>query len=314
MHVRTQMVRWPKTLVVAVLVFCLFLLAQPAEAQGDGPRSQLLAPVRGNVFAPTYLDLSSNFNFAQDILIKDADISSEVGVATYIHYFAIGGRFAQLWINPIWGSVGGTIEADPRSINVPSVSGFADPYLAMRIGLVGAPALKVADFVKHRQGFQLHALLGAYVPVGDYDSRRPLNLGTNRWAVRLGAPMVVPFGKPGNMTYLEIVPSVNFYTDNKDPFGADRREQDPLFMLESHLSHDFSPKFWGSIDLRYQNGGETTTDGIPDDNRIGQLGGGLSLGYWFSHSLGLQASYGEILAKNDDSEGSMLRVRLTWVF
>lgn len=292
----------------------LLLHPAQAEAQGDGPRVQLLSPVGANVFAPAYLDLDSNFNFAQDILVNDADITSRIGVATYIRFFRIGDRFAQVWVNPIWGSVGGTVGVDGTTIHVPSVSGFADPYLAMRVGLVGAPALTPAEFVKHTQRFQLHALVGAYVPVGDYDSNRPLNLGTNRWAVRLGLPMVVPLGQPGRMTYLEINPSAVLYTTNSDPFGADRRTQDPLFIVESHLSHDFTPTFWGSVDLRYQTGGETTTDGVADDNRTGQLGGGVSLGYWFNRSLGLQASYGEIIAKNDNSHGSMVRLRLTWVF
>jgi hypothetical protein len=297
------------------LVFLgLVLAASNAHAQGDGPRVQLLSPVGANVLAPTYLDLSSNFNFAQDILVEGADITSRVGVATYIRFFRIGDRFAQVWVNPIWGSVGGAVDVDQTTIHVPSVSGLADPYLAMRVGLVGAPALTPAEFVKHTQRFQLHALVGAYVPVGDYDSNRPLNLGTNRWAIRLGLPMVVPFGKPGGMTYLEINPGAVFYTTNSDPFGADRRTQDPLFIVESHLSHDFTPTFWGSVDLRYQTGGETTTDGVADDNRIGQLGGGVSLGYWFNRSLGLQASYGDIIAKNDDSSGSLLRVRLSWIF
>ena len=306
--------RMRKKRLMAVLVFGLSLLAPQAEAQGDGPRAQLLSPVGVNLFAPTYLDLSSNFNFAQNILIKDADITSRVGVATYIRFFSIGDCFAQVWVNPIWGSVGGEVDVDGRVVHIPSVSGFADPYLAARIGLIGAPALEPSDFVKHKQTFQMHALAGVYVPVGDYDSDRPLNLGTNRWAIRLGLPMVLPFGKPGGMTYLEIVPSAIFYTSNSDPFGADRRTQDPLFIVESHLSHDFTAKLWGSVDLRYQTGGETTTDGVADDNRIGQLGGGLSLGWWFNRSLGLQASYGKILVKNDDSHGSMVRLRLTWVF
>ena len=41
---------------------------------------------------------------------------------------------------------------------------------------------------------------------------------------------------------------------------------------------NFTPKLWASLDLRYQYGGETTTDGVKDDNRIKQLGGGVALG------------------------------------
>jgi len=284
----------------------------------EGPRLYLLAPVDMNVLVGTYMSMSSNFNFAGTILIKDADISSDVGVLTYMRYFSIGGHFAQLWVAPVWGSVSGTVEFDrgngPEIFHVPKVSGLADSYVAMRVGLVGAPALKIPEFMKYQQGFQLHALVSAYVPVGSYSSSRPLNIGTNRWTVRFGLPMVVPFGTPPKSTYLEIIPSVSVFTDNDDPFGADIREQDPLFSLESHLSHNFTPKLWGSVDLRYQNGGETVTDGVPDDNRMGQLGAGLSLGYSITPAWMLQATYGEIVAANDDSEGRNLRLRLSYAF
>ena len=93
--------------------------------------------------------------------------------------------------------------------------------------------------------------------------------------------MVMPWGSnTAHATFLEVFPSVSFFQDNDEPTGgATLKEQDPLFQLESHLSHNFHPKFWMSADLRYFGGGETTTDGIDDDNndqrdrrrRVGRL-------------------------------------------
>lgn len=301
-----------------VLFGLTLLFPVQAEAQMEGPRVYLLAPVDLNVFVGTYMNLSSNYNFSGNIMVRDADINSNVGVLTYMRYFSLGGRFAQLWVAPVWGSVGGSVEFDrgrgAEVIHAPTISGMADPYIAMRVGLVGAPALKMGKFMKHKQGFQLYGLLSAYVPVGSYSSSRPLNLGTNRWAVRFGLPMVVPFGSPGRATYLEIIPSLNVFTDNDDPYDADVRRQDPLLSLESHLSHNFTSKLWGSVDLRYQNGGETVTDRVPDDNRIGQLGAGLSLGYSFTPAWSIQATYGEIAADNNDGNGRDLRIRLSYAF
>lgn len=59
------------------------------------------------------------------------------------------------------------------------------------------------------------------------------------------------------------------------------RSQDPLFVTESHLTHNLTPKFWVGGDLRYQYGGETTTDGVKDDDRANALGGGFGVGYEF---------------------------------
>lgn len=309
------------------LALVVLMLAPPdrAQAQGEGPKSYLLAPVGLNAVTFIYLDMASTMNFAGNILIPNAEIESDVGVVSYVHFFSVGSRFAQIWVNGIWGTVRGEVtvgEGAPpilpfplgATVKIPSESGLADPYVAMRVGLVGAPALGLEEFMQYEQGFQMHALFGAYVPVGDYDGERPLNLGTNRWGLRFGVPMVLPIGNPARQFNWEIVPSVVFFTDNTDPYRADLREQDPLGMVESHLSRNFTKRFWGSLDLRYQYGGETATDGVSDDNRLGQLGGGVSLGYAFTRFFSCYGSYGEIVARNDDSEGDMIRARCTLSF
>ena len=324
---RSLFFRLNESIAVAGLLLATMTLlgSAPAAAQGEGPRVYLLSPVDINALSLTWMDLSSNFNFSQSILIEDADVRSDIWALNYNRFFSVGGRFAEIWATGIWGSVEGDIQVGPEpppivpfppgsTVRVPKESGIADPYLAMRVGLIGAPALKVEEFMQHRPGFQLYALAGANVPVGDYDASRPVNLGTNRWALRLGLPMVVPFGSPASRAALEIVPSFYYFTDNDDPFRADLREQDPLYVLETHLTRNFTPKFWAGLDLRYQYGGKTTTDGVSDRNTIDQLGGGVVAGYQLTRALQVWASYGEILAQNDNSIGEMFRVRMILAF
>ena len=59
--------KWPKTISAAGVVLGLLLAVSSAQAQRDCPQAQLLSPVGANVLAPTYLDLDSKFNFAQDM-------------------------------------------------------------------------------------------------------------------------------------------------------------------------------------------------------------------------------------------------------
>ena len=307
-------------LVLATLVAGLLMLVSTGvQAQGDGPRSQLPMPVGTNVFAPTWLDLSMNSDFSQSILFADAELDADILLGIYIRSFAVGDRYAQVWVVPNGGQIEGTLEVDragggsiSRSV---SASGFGDPYFAFKVGLIGSPAMDLGAFMKHKPTFQLYAYGGIYVPVGAYDSEDLLNLGTNRWAWRLGLPMVIPLGDPRNQTYLEVHPGVTLYGDNDDPTGgADLKEQDALYQVEFHLSRNFTPKLWGSIGGRYRNGGETTTDGIDDDNQQDVLGGELTLGYAFTPTLGLQATYGDVLSESDGSRSDMLRVRLTYAF
>jgi len=283
-------------------------------AQGEGPRVYAPAPVGTNALSATWMNLDSNMNFAGNILIPEADISSTIVALNYNRYFAIGDRLAEIWATGIGGDIDGTIDTTAVGMQSARVSGIADPYFAIRIGLKDAPALDPLAFSKTPLGFQIYALAGVSVPVGDYKQSRPLNLGTNRWSLRLGLPMVMSIGKAGSSTMLEIHPNVYFYTDNDEPYRADTRSQDALYVVESHLTHNFTPKFWAGVDIRYQYGGETTTDHLKDDNNLNRWGGGLSAGYTFSRSWSGFIGYGEVISESDNSKMDMWRARLIWLY
>jgi hypothetical protein len=297
----------------ALILAAIVIPAHGALAQGDGPRVYPLAPVRLTVASGTYMRMSSNFNFQQDVLIAGADITSHVGALSALHNFGLAGRFAQVQAVAIFGDVdgAGSIQQGDQSPFVlnQSASGFGDPYVQFRLGLAGAPALQLAEFAKHAPGFQLYGLIGANIPVGAYDGTRPLNIGTNRWAIRVGAPMVLPLLNPARPLIIEIVPSVYFYTANDDPFRADTRTQDPRLVLETHASYNLTKKFWIGGDFRYQWGGETSSDGVPDDNKTSHGGANIDVGYQVNRALSLFAGYGGVVVASDDAKGTMFRVR-----
>jgi hypothetical protein len=259
------------------------------------------------------MHMSSNFNFQQDILILGADITSDVGALALVHNFGLAGRFAQVQLVPIYGGVdgSGTVQQgdQPPFTLDQSLSGFADPYVQVRLGLSGTPALALPEFVKHAPGFQVYALVGANIPIGDYQQSRPLNLGTNRWAIRLGVPMVLPLLDPKRPLIVELVPSIYFYTNNDAPFQASERTQDPRLVLETHVSYNLARKLWVGGDFRYQWGAETTTDGVSDDNRTSHGGAGVEVGYQLHPAFSLLVGYGGIVLQSDDAKGTMFRVR-----
>ena len=296
------------------------LLPGQVLGQGEGAHTYLPAPVGTNLLVPTYMDITGNFNFSQSIQVPDSNIRSQIGVLSYLRFFCIRGQMAELWLTPIYGRVSGTVTVptpggETRTINVRPHYGFADPFFQLRVGLFGSPALAPAEFVRHPQTFQVYGLFGFGPPLGDYDSTRLINLGTNRWMFRVGAPIVVPFGNPKNPFWLEANPNVYLYTDNNDVSGPGTvRSQDPLWVLETHLSHNLTKMFWLSFDLRGQYGGATTSDGVYDDNKTEQLGGGGTLGIQLSRPLGLQVTYGTIFAKSGNARGNMWRARMTYAF
>ncbi len=298
-----------------LLFFGFFaLLPGNVQAQGDGPRVFLPAPVGTNALSVTWMDLASNMNFAGSILIPEANVSSTIVAVNYNRYFSLGNRLAEIWATGIAGNVDGSVTTTSLGILSADESGIADPYFALRVGLVGAPALDLATFMKTPQKIQVFALAGISLPLGDYKQSRVLNLGTNRWSLRLGLPIAIPLGSKPGATWLEIHPNMYIYGDNDAPFMASKRSQKALYMVESHLSHNFTPKFWASIDMRYQHGGETTTDGVKDNNSVDRLGGGVSAGYSFNSAWSGFFGYGQVISETDNSFLDMWRARLIFVY
>ena len=126
----------------------------------------------------------------------------------------------------------------------------------------------------------------------------------------LGGPLASP-----RLTTIELVPSVIYFRDNEDPFGASRLEQDPLYKLEAHLTHNFNQALWASIDGFYQGGGETTTDGISDDNSQRSINLGASVGLNLSRTWSVQFSYGQTVSDSRDGlDGEMYRLKFLTYF
>lgn len=101
------------------------------------------------------------------------------------------------------------------------------------------------------------------------------------------------------------------YTPNNDPLFismANKTQQHALYSVENHLSHNFTDKFWASADLRYQYGGDVEVDGVDQDNKQNILGGGVTAGYQVMKMLGLNASYGGIIAGDNGAQSNMIRI------
>lgn len=304
---------------IAIAIVLLLIVNLSVYAQGDGPRTFLLAPKGLWGLNPKGVFLNQNFLPSGDILIKDADINVNVIPTTAFHTFTIAGRFAQvmLMVNP--GSANGTVETEVEGVPAPHVSssGFGDGFVGFKMGLVGAPALNIMEFAKHKPAFSMNGYLRWWYS-GTYDKKKPLNLGTNRSTFEFGLPMSVPFSKnPKRATWLEIYPSVRIYTTNNDPTlvtMANTSHQLPLFLLENHLTHNFTDRFWAGADLRYQYGGALELDDVKQDNKVNVLGGGLTAGYQALPFLGLSANYGGILAGDNNARSNMFRVSVLFVY
>jgi hypothetical protein len=302
---------------IALAALACLALAGTARAQGDGPHNLPLVPKDMNLLVAMPMGLSGNFNPSQTVLIPGANVDVFAVPVTYIRTVSLGGRFGRLFLTAPLATLDASGSViDPRTGNEITVSrgrsGWMDPMVTMHVGLVGAPALAGPEFVKHPRSFQMVAIVGTAIPIGTYDSSRAINLGTNRWAFRLGLGTVAPLGKSTNW---ESANTVFLFTDNSDVFGgANTRSQDPLFVSENHVTHAFNRKTWASVDLRWQYGGETHTDGSADDNHTNILGGGVTLGHTFTPHFNGYVSYGNVLASSGNADEWLIRTQLVYSF
>ena len=297
------------------LISILFVLfTTKIYAAGDGPRVYWAAPEGTNIFTPMWIGIDSNFGFDSSLVAANAEFDTDIMVLMYTRTISIGGHLGGISVilpgGRLDGGLGDTVLQGKSS-------GLGDIAAIGVISLFGAPAYAKEDFASYKPETIVDLLLSFTAPTGEYDSDKIINLGTNRWSFRVGMPIMHFFNSiPGETTSLELQPNVTFFTANDDASGASSRlEQDPIYKLEGHLTHDFNLMFWGSLDALYTVGGETIVDDAAQDNSQRSLGLGVTLGANFSRTLGMTASYGSVVKRNENGQdGNMFRITCKYIF
>ena len=237
------------------------------------------------------------------IVAPGANLDATLAIGGYARMFTLLDRAAMAAVLLPMGRISGEVSAAGRTINS-SARGFGDPMFELDVNVVGRPAQKnLVDPLRYEPGFSLDLIADLAVPVGEYNSDQPLNIGQNRWYGRLGAPVVWQLGPwvPGRRTTLELLPAVWFFGKNDDYVGQ-TLETDPMFQVDAHLTRDFTGHLWGSLDGVWYTGGKPSVDGV-EGEKLDNLGFGLTHGYQINDSLGLTMGYKSTV--NDSAPGDL---------
>jgi hypothetical protein len=174
------------------------------------------------------------------------------------------------------------------------------------------------DFAHYQQETVLSLLVGVTVPSGDYENDRLLNMGENRWNLRIGLPFVYTLGDwlPGQITTLEFLPSVWFYGDNNDYGSLGLSfEQDPLYTFEAHLTRDISTKSFASLDYFIQRVGNSYLNNVKTGEAHTSDSLGLTLGYQLNANMQLQLRYYTTLSpdsQENELEANMFQFNVNY--
>jgi len=174
--------------------------------------------------------------------------------------------------------------------------------------------MNIPDALRYQPKFSLDVLASLAVPLGEYDSSVPINIGQNRWYGRVGMPIVWQIGPwvPGKRTTLEFLPAVWMFTDNTD-FVGKTMQTEPMFQLEGHLTRDFMEHLWGSIDVISYSGGRATIDGV-EGSQLNNVGIGGTLGYKINDNMQLNLSYSSTVDDHEAMDLQMDGFRFTLIY
>jgi hypothetical protein len=272
-------------LCVAALVFT----ATHACAADLEPRAYVNTPVGLNFLIAGYAYSEGGLSTNASSPIKDAQLRIHTEILAYARTLDVWGKSGKFDVILPYSQLSGTAKVDgqPRERQV---SGLHDPRFRFSVNFYGAPALSMQEFANYRQDILIGASVQVSAPVGQYDSSKLVNLGTNRWFIKPDIGISKAFGP----LTLELTAGVIFFTKNEDYFGGKTLEQDPVYSTQTHVTYDFGRGVWGALDGTYDYGGRTTVNGVRGDDvqKNSRVGATLALPVNRNNSVKLFASTG----------------------
>jgi len=248
------------------------LLPAAARAQDLEPRAYSNSPVGMNFLIGGYGYSSGSVEFDPAVPLTNAQLHNNFLVAAYARSLDVWGKSGKFDVIVPYASLSGSAlyVGQPK---FREVSGFADPRFRFSVNFHGAPALTAREFAGYKQDLIIGASLQVSAPLGQYDSSKLVNIGTNRWAFKpeLG------FSKAWGAWIFEIDPGVVFYRANTDFLNGGTLQQDHLYTVQGHIVRGFSSGVWLALDGTYYTGGRTTVNGVEGDTLQTNTRAGLTL-------------------------------------
>ena len=301
-------------LVLALAIAFVAAGSTPCSAQVPA-RFYWKSLIGGNAVLVIPMSLSGNANPVDPAKhVLDASFEATEALVGYAHTFALFDRAAHVAVIAPMGRLSGEATVFGRTFSQ-DASGFGDPMFEIDLNLIGPKAIRnMPDLMRYEPGFSLDILADLAIPIGEYNSEQPLNLGQNKWYGRVGFPIVWQLGPwvPGRRTPLEFIPSLWLYGDNNDFVGRNL-STDPMFQLESHLTRDLAKHLWTSFDVTWMTGGKATLDGDQGD-ALNMVGLGFTLGYHINDNLQLTGGYIATVNDNEPTDLRMDGFKLSLVF
>ena len=293
-------------------VLCTLVLlfaAVSASGQQLEPRSYTNTPVGLNFLLAGYGYTEGSIGFDPAVPIEDAQLrtnSAFVGYSRSLAVRGLSGKAAMLM--PYTGLDGSARVGDEPQQR--QVSGFGDPLVRFSVNFLGAPALSLKEFAAYRQDLIIGGTLLLSMPLGQYDSSKVVNIGTNRWSLKAELGLSKEWGA----WTVELAPSITVFTDNNDFLGGGTIEQEALYAAQGHLIYGFQSGIWLALDGTIYTGARTRVNGVQQDNEQSNTRAGITVALpvdrW--NSVKLFASTGTSSRTGTDYEALGIAWQYRW--
>jgi hypothetical protein len=298
-----------------VLVIVMLCVSISTMAQGDGARFYWKGLMGTNAVPIIGSSMGGNANpFDPSYkVVPGANFEATMTMAGYAKMLPLFKRSAIVSVIMPMGRISSTTSINLLSTNT-TARGYGDPMLQLGVNIIGPKAItNFPEVMLYQPGFSVDLIGSLAVPMGEYDSSSPVNIGQNRWYGRVGAPVVWQIGAwvPGKRTTFEFVPAVWLFSPNNN-FMGQKMETKPMYQLEAHLTHDFMEKFWGSLDVISYSGGQATIDGVAG-NQLNNVGMGGTLGYQINDNIQMNISYSSSVNDSQPTDLKMDGFRVTLI-
>jgi hypothetical protein len=245
------------------IVWPVMMLAcslQTLRAQDLSPRAFSITPEHFNAINLTYAFFTGSILFDGAIPITGATGTYNVPIFSYYRSFSIFGRSANFTgslpyaVGNFQGQLVGVEHHLYRS-------GLLDSSFRFAVNIKGGPAMHAPEFAKWKQKTLLGVSFKVVAPTGQYDPRKLINWGANRWAFK------TEFGYSERWGHwvLDGYAGVWFYTTNAAYYAHPvplPQSVSPVGSFEGHLSYDVKPRLWFSLDGNYWFGGTASINGF----------------------------------------------------
>jgi len=255
---------------LALLAALVIFTAPFLCAQTLAPRAYMIMPLESNAFTVTQNFYHGGILFDNSSPLTDASGNIAITIPTYYRSLNFFGRSANVTVGLPYSV--GSLQALVVDQRIKTYrSGLGDGAVRLSVNLIGGPAMTLKQFAKWKQKRLLGASIVVMAPTGQYDPHLLINIGNNRWAFHPELGYSERHGK----WLIDVYGGVVFFTTNPEFFshnsfvsGTQSKTQESIEVAEGHLSYDFKPRLWVSLDGNYWYGGRSSLNGVQNPDTL----------------------------------------------